>query len=688
MNILQIVPKLELGGVERGVLDFSEYLIKQGHKSVVISSGGSLVKDLEKKGAFHYTLPVHKKSLFSFFYCIREVKKIIFKEKIEIVHSRSRVPHWIGFFASLKTPAQFLITAHGYYSQHFFSKIVRFPKVVIAPSKSLAKYLVEELKVLPSKIRVIPRGLKIEDFSFKEPSSKDFSLLKIGYVGRISPVKGIEYFIGAVNELVRDYPDLKAYIVGEASKRHLAYKEFLQRKVKKLGLSKNIRFLGKTDPRKILEEIHFLILPSLIPESFGRVIIEAQAKGVVCVAADLGGPKELIKDSQTGFLVASLDSSGIAEKIRESFKNKSLYAQIVFKARRGVEENYTLEKMAEKTLEVYNKLSKQINILVIKLSSLGDVVLGTATFRTLKKYFPHSYLAVLCSRAYLPIIENLDFIDELFIYEDKNQRLKELLRLSSVLRERSFDIVLDLQNNYFSHLLSYLIFSKKSIGFNRKFGFLLDKKVDFKKAKGVSPLESQRMLLNILGIEEIEEPELKVNKSSLFQIEKVLRDKGFGPPHKLVGINIEASYKWKTKNLKEEKLQELIDYLLKKKAKVILIGEAYSFEKGERLKKMFSENILNFCGKTNLKELVALISKVDIFITPDTAPLHIAMSLNIPTIGIFGPTQPQRHISFKNNLFILQKDLPCLGCYKKKCRSLKCMEIESKEFSKIIDEII
>ncbi|HEC70007.1 MAG TPA: glycosyltransferase [Candidatus Omnitrophica bacterium] len=686
MNILQIVPKLELGGVERGVLDFSEYLIKQGHKSVVISSGGSLVKDLEKKGAFHYTLPVHKKSLFSFFYCIREVKKIIFKEKIEIVHSRSRVPHWIGCFASLKTPAQFLITAHGYYSQHFFSKIVRLPKVVIAPSKSLAKYLVEELKVLPSKIRVIPRGLKIEDFSFKEPSFRDFSLLKIGYIGRISPVKGVEYFIGAVNELVRDYPGLKAYIVGEASKKHLAYKEFLQKKVKKLGLSENIRFLGKTDPRKILEEIHFLVLPSLIPESFGRVIIEAQAKGVVCVATDLGGPKELIKDSQTGFLVPGLDSSGIAEKIKESFKNKSLYAQIVFRARRQVEENYTLEKMAEKTLEVYNKLSKQINILVIKLSSLGDVVLGTATFRTLKKYFPHSYLAVLCSRAYLPIIENLDFIDELFIYEDKIHRLKELAKLSSVLRERSFDVVLDLQNNYFSHLLSYLIFPKMSIGFKRKWGFLIDKKEDFKKAKELGPLQSQKKLLNLLGIDDIEKPFLKVDKLALSKVEEVLEEAKFTDSF-LVGINVEASAKWKTKNLKPPFLRLLVDFLTGKGLKVVLIGRKESFLKAENLRKEFSQNVLNLCGKTNLKELVSLISKLNLFISSDSAPLHIAVALNKPSIGVFGPTLPQRHIVLGERVFVVKKNLPCLGCYKKSCRHSLCMEIAPEEFSPFIERL-
>ncbi len=687
MNILQIVPRLDLGGVERGVLDFSEYLIKNGYKSVVISAGGRLVKELEKQGAFHYTLPVDKKSLFSILYCIKEVKKIILREKIDIVHSRSRVPHWIGFFATLKSPAQFVVTAHGYYSKHLFSKIILLPKVIIVPSKSLATYLVEELGVLYSKIVVIPRGLKIENFSFKEPSLKGFDSLKLCYIGRISPLKGIEYFIEATEELVKDSPSLKAFIVGEASKKYLPYKEFLKRKVLKSGLSQNIEFLGRREPQEVLEEAHFLVLPSLVPESFGRVIIEAQAKGTLSLATNLGGPSEIIKDKETGFLVPALDAWEIAQLIKKVFTNPSLYSQIVFRARQEVEDNYTLEKMAEKTLEVYRKTHHKLNILVIKLSSLGDVVLGTATFKTLKREFPNSYLAVLCSRSYIGVIDNLDFIDELFIYEDKNWRLRELIRLSSLLRKRAFDIVLDLQNNYFSHLLSFLIFPKKSIGFKRKLSFLLDKKEDFEWVKKLGPLDSQRRLLNILGIEKIDAPSLKISTESSSLIDEVLKEAGFQGSF-LVGINVEASSKWKTKNLKEPFLVKLINYLLSKGTKIVLIGRRSSFSKAERIKENSPRDILNLCGKTNLKELIALISKVNLFISPDSAPLHIAISLKIPSVGIFGPTSPEKHLILGEEVFIVRKKISCLGCYKKTCRKSLCMEIETEEFSPIIERLI
>ncbi|MCM8800064.1 MAG: glycosyltransferase, partial [Candidatus Omnitrophica bacterium] len=99
MNIMQILPELNLGGVETGTLDLSKYLISRGHKVVVVSNGGRLLEDLESYGVIHYRLPVHKKSLFSIIRLIPELVKIIKKENIEIVHARSRIPAWIAYFA-------------------------------------------------------------------------------------------------------------------------------------------------------------------------------------------------------------------------------------------------------------------------------------------------------------------------------------------------------------------------------------------------------------------------------------------------------------------------------------------------------------------------------------------------------------------------------------------------------------
>src|SRR3989344_9596080 len=99
MNILQVVPELKSGGVERGTVDFAKTLAKQGHRSVIVSAGGPLVNSFLDSGVVHYTLPVHRKSLWSIWKCSKALSTIIRKENIEIVHARSRVPGWAAYLA-------------------------------------------------------------------------------------------------------------------------------------------------------------------------------------------------------------------------------------------------------------------------------------------------------------------------------------------------------------------------------------------------------------------------------------------------------------------------------------------------------------------------------------------------------------------------------------------------------------
>lgn len=689
LKVLQIVPRLDLGGVERGVADFSSYLVEKGHKSVVVSDGGRLVKELQEHGAVYYQLPVHKKSLFTALGCIKKVRAIILKEKIDVVHGRSRVPDWIGFFASLKTPAQFVTTAHGYYSVHFFSKIVALGRIVISASKAIARHLVDNFKISPSKIRVISRGVRIEEFNFVRPEGKDFSEVRLCFLGRISPTKGVEYFIEAVNCLYGSVPNVKAFIAGSASKKHREYEQLLRKKVKWYGLSDVIQFLGRVDASGVLEKSHFIIIPSVgIPEPFGRVAIEAQAKGTVCIATDSGGLSEIIRNGETGFLVPEYDYKAIADRVQRLIKNKMLYNQMVYNGRSVVEEKYTSECMSSQVCEVYNEVLGHKNILVVKLSSLGDVVVGTASIRSIRKKFPNAYLAVLCNRSYFKIVKDSCDVNEVIVREEKTGYINEVFRLSKVLRRRNFDIVVDIQNNHFSQLVSFLSFPKKVIGFKRKFSFFLDVKIDYPDPD-VGPLESQLKLLEPLGVENISYPCLAVDSLSLDN----LRDKfikGCDENQLLVGMNIRASAGWQTKNLKRNSLNALIKYLVSsKKAKVILTGEEGLFDYAEKIRKIHPQNVINLCGKTNVRELIALISLVDIFVTPDSAPLHIAASLGTGTIGIFGPTDPRRHLVYKDNVYVIRrKDLSCLSCYKKKCIHNKCMDIKLDKFKELIDKVL
>ena len=172
MNILQILPELNVGGVETGTLDLAKYLVRLSHKAVVVSSGGTLVKDLEGVGAIHYQLPVHKKSIFSIIKMIPLLAEIIRKEKIDIVHARSRVPAWIAYFACRRTKAIFITTCHGYYKKHPFSYVMGWAKRVIVLSNVIARHMIEDFAVPYERIRLIPRSVDLEKFKYSSPDKK------------------------------------------------------------------------------------------------------------------------------------------------------------------------------------------------------------------------------------------------------------------------------------------------------------------------------------------------------------------------------------------------------------------------------------------------------------------------------------------------------------------------------------
>ena len=218
MNILQILPKLDVGGVETGTIDLSKELIKRGHNVIVVSGGGQLVKNLIEMNVKHIELPVHKKSLFIIIDSIKKLEVIIKDERVDIVHSRSRIPNIIAFFAARHTGAKFITTAHGYYSNHFISRITGWAKFVIVASSVIGRHMIKDFKVPYERVRLIPRGVDLDKFKFNMPVSSSRSEYRIGIVGRVTPIKGHRFFLQAIARVVKLFPKVKVFIVGDAPK--------------------------------------------------------------------------------------------------------------------------------------------------------------------------------------------------------------------------------------------------------------------------------------------------------------------------------------------------------------------------------------------------------------------------------------------------------------------------------------
>jgi len=680
MNILQILPELKVGGVETGTLDLAKYLVKAGHKAVVVSAGGELVKELEACAAVHYQLPVHKKSIFTMIRMIPRLVEIIKKEKIDIVHARSRVPAWIAYFASRKTRKVFITTCHGYYKKHIFSYVMGWGKSVIVLSNIIGRHMIEDFSVPYEHIRLIPRSVDLERFKYISPDKKRKKEFNVGIIGRLTPIKGHLDFIKAMAKVSRVMPYVKIWIVGDAPSSRQAYKEQIEVLVKRLGLWQATQFLGiQRDIPSILAHLDLLVLATTTQEAFGRVIIEAQAAGVPVVATKVGGVIDIIEDKKTGLLVAPSDPSGMAEAIIKIAKEPELAGTLAENAYKKVKEKYNVELMVERTIGVYKEALENFKILIIKFGSLGDVILSTAAIMAVRNKFLHKYkISLLVSQECKDVLLTCPYIDELLVSDLKNKDrgIRGVLKLAALLRRKKFDIVIDLQNNRKSHLLARLALALDRYGYaNKKLGFLLNHRIKDEKPL-IDPVTHQFRLLEMLDIN-LENPHLELWPTSEDQgyIDEFLNSQWVNANQKLVGINISASSRWLTKNWPLSHINKLCDELSRRDIRVVITGSGEDLGLADTLiNSVKYAKIINACAKTTVNQLACLIKRCSVYITSDSAPLHIAAAIDTPFIALFGPTDSRRHIPPAKDYIVIKKDLPCSPCYKSKCKTKKCME--------------
>ncbi len=679
MRILQILPELHSGGVERGTVDLAKYLKEKGHHSVVVSAGGPLAGDLSSAGVTHYTLPVHKKSLFSIFFSIRALSRIVTKENIELIHARSRVPALITFFVSHKTHIPFITTCHGFYSKHFLSRVMGWGKIVIVASHIIGKRMRDDFGVPHNKIRLIPRGVNLEEFKWHDPTDeKKKKEIVIGMIGRLTPIKGHPLFLKAMARVTRVIPNVRIQIIGDAPKPQ--YKEELLMLVRRLGLSASVEFLGtRYDIPELLSRLSLLVVPSVGEEAFGRVVIEAGACGVPVVATRMGGLVDIVEDGKDGLLVPVDDPRALAEAVIRLVKEPELGAALARSLRQKVEDQFNLQLMFEKTLKVYHEALMQKRILVIKISALGDIILSIPSIRALREKFPDAWISVLVGRKSRGILRNCPYVNDTLVYEPSSSRwhFSGLFKMARILAKEDFDIVVDLQNNKVSHLLGFLSGARIRAGHNnRKWAFFLNRRAKESDASAVSPLEHQFRVLRLLGLEHFDKRlELWTREEEDENIRRLLESEWVAPHQTLVGINPGSSLRWPTKQWPIENFSKLCDELAHRNIRVVITGSAEDGPTCERLFQMTRNKPINAIGKTSITELTALVRRCQVFVSSDSAPMHIASSLDVPLVALFGPTDPRRHLVGPTRYQVFWKEIHCSPCYLRHCPiGLICMK--------------
>ncbi|KIM04176.1 MAG: glycosyl transferase [Sulfurovum sp. FS06-10] len=357
MKIVQILPELNEGGVERGTLELSRELIKQGHTSVVISHGGKLVPQLEQEGALHVKLDVCSKNPFSAPWRIFQLYQALKKLAPDVVHVRSRVPAWMVFFANKFLHFPIISTVHGFNSVGFYSSIMTKANHIICVSNAIKVYIQQHYNIHEKKITVIPRGIDLVTFNihnldhdFIENFKSKYHLQNrwvISTIGRITQLKDLETFIEAISFLKKDFPKVIGLIVGGARIDKENYLASLYQWVETLNVKEHIVWCGSISK---VAEIYALsdvvVSSSKKPESFGRSVAEAIAMNTPVVATAHGGVLDIIQKGINGYFANITQPKDLAEKIIQA-------KELTFDGYTYIYEHFSLQQMVKKTLTIY-----------------------------------------------------------------------------------------------------------------------------------------------------------------------------------------------------------------------------------------------------------------------------------------------------------------------------------------------
>jgi lipopolysaccharide heptosyltransferase II len=666
MHVLQLLPSLDVGGVERGVVDLASGLIARGHRVSVISSGGALVERLTRLGAAHYHLPIHRKSPAVVLAAIPQVARLIRATGVDLVHARSRVPALIGRVAARRAQRPFLTTAHGFYRPHLASRVMVAGRLVIVPSQALGDYLVTQFGLSRDRLRVIPRGVDLEEFAFQPPTADPAGPWRIGLFSRLSPIKGHEVALRACAHLIRRGIPVRLYLAGSPQRAAL------EALASQLDIAGAVEWLGvRQDIPDLIASVDCVVVPSTYPESFGRSVIEAQAVGRPVVASRLGGLTEVIEDGQTGLLVPPGDSAALADALERFIQDPALRQRCVAEGRARVEARWSATRMVEETLRVYEECLTKPRILVWKLGALGDVLLATPSLRALRRQYPHARLTLAVGRAAYELVARCPHLDDLIIY-DPARKDRGLRRLAFIrrLRQGGFDWSVDLQNSRATHLLAWLAGIPLRIGYRRKLGWLLNRPVRLPRVV-MTPIAHQQHLLRSAGFAP-DGNALELWPSALDEAaaDRLLNAATPAAGLRLVGLHPGGSGRWRTKRWDLPRWATLCDALAARQARIVIVGGPEERGLAEALTGLTRAVLIDAVGKTSLLELACLIKRCDVFVAHDSSSLHVAAAVGTPTVALFGPTDPRRHLPPTFRGQVIEKAVFCRPCYARRCRTI------------------
>jgi len=373
--ILQVLPSLVTGGVERGTVEIVRAVAEAGGVALVASAGGRMVAAVARAGGRHITLPLNTRNPLLVWRNAGRLATLIRAERVGIVHARSRAPAWSAWLACQRTGARFLTTYHGAYGEDLpfkrhYNAVMARGELVIAASRFIAELVIQRHRVDAGRIRVIPRGVDPAVFDPAAVSADRLARLVSAWrlpdgvpivllPGRLTGWKGQPVLLQAIARLSRR--DVCCVLVGSDQGRR-RYAAGLVRQAEALGIAARLRLAGECDDMPAaLMLADVVVHASTAPEAFGRVVIEAQAMGRPVIAADLGGPVETVEQGVSGWRVPPGDAAALAAAIEHVLALPEAEREAIGqRARAAVLRGYTVAAMQAATLDVYAEVLARV----------------------------------------------------------------------------------------------------------------------------------------------------------------------------------------------------------------------------------------------------------------------------------------------------------------------------------------
>lgn len=367
--ILQVLPALVAGGVERGTVEIAEAQVAAGYRAVVASAGGPMVEALRQVGAEHVTLPLAEKLPWALWRNAGLVARLVRERDIRLLHARSRGPAWSSLLAARRTGARFVTTYHGTYNEglpgkRLYNSVMARGERVIAISVFIRDLILARHRIDAARLRLIHRGVDTRRFdpdqlphAAAETLRAAWQIPPAGRVillpARISRWKGQDVLIRALPHMPED---VVAVLAGDAGRG--GYARSLAALAAEQGVAGRLRLVGHLEPlAPALAAADVVVHASTEPEAFGRSVIEAQAMRRPVIASRLGGPMETVVDGRTGWLAPPGDPAALASLIRAVLEMPpEQRAAVGAAARADVLRRFSVQAMQAATLDVYREL--------------------------------------------------------------------------------------------------------------------------------------------------------------------------------------------------------------------------------------------------------------------------------------------------------------------------------------------